>query len=406
MTDTNYVRGKYILIKRLKNTRSADPNDWWSITINILNIKIYDENNQIIPLVSKYANPAPVSSSNKVTVTSTYLKSPSWALNYSLTNASQISGNTQFYHSDEPDRAASIIIELAESKNIKLIELVTRPGYDRITNTYIEILDDQQKIKFRTVIRDALFKANSKKIIINTTGINCNSCNDFQDNLNPTTEPRCIQKMDTVNTITRINNIKSKINILTSNMNIIDKLMNDIRTSNVSDLDNFDIKKQEYIIRLDNIINNNINITSKDGTSFKTLNIPDNFIEEFTNYNNNNKFEYKFNDSIASNDVSNYQNSNRDKKLENFANFVQPKINVYERFENDWKNDTTTEPTKFNISYIKPAIKKSNNKIDIDIPFVIKKDFEKNINNNITELLHKKIIYQKDKMNSFWYDVK
>ena len=60
--------------------------------------------------------------------------------------------------------------------------------------------------------------------------------------------------------------------------------------------------------------------------------------ENFTNYN------YKGNNlgimSIDSNNVSQYnhnQKTIKDKQMEKFANFVQPKINIYEGFV-DWES--------------------------------------------------------------------
>ena len=398
----DYVIGKYILIKRLKNIRAASQdhadNDKdlkynKSDTLNIRNIQIYGYNSNVpIKLVDKNESS---NIPNKVSVTSDYGTSQ-WIIKNALQNTAN-KDPAIMYHSALEDRAPTIIIELDKEQPISLIYIQGRINFDdRLTNVYVEILDVNKKIKFRTVIRNKNY-ISGNVVKINTVGINCNRCYiDFKSTLPPPTNaptyppiiPQCTTKINVTEIKTKIDDIKTKINKINSNIPKIINLMNNIYNSCENDLKSFVTRKNDYDARLSNI---QIDIATRDGTVLETLSIID---EGFTNYTSKS-------DPISSNNILQYKSSQRDQKLELFANFIQPKVNVYENFQNDWKNDNT-----FGIKYVRPEIKKYNNNVDTDIPFVRKQNFEENINNITTDLLNKRITYQKDKMNSFWYNVK
>ncbi len=518
------VTGKYILIKRLHNIRAVAVDNTDSDTINIQNIRIYDNNNNLINLDPK-----------KVSVSSTFENNHNlWDIKFALkpTTTNNIDNiNSNLYHSAFYDRAGTIMIELAQSTKISKIVLVPRANFnDRMTNLCVEIIEeDKKKIKFRTIIRNndmitvntpdpkkklpfqnklqktwtslkesILPNNNIPNIIINTNGINCDDCvdsgwqymgcfndketsalekkiddsnydeinciiaaakngyniaglqdngkcwvgklgvNDYakygkasnckrlgdafksqiyiNDNPLPTPPtpppqvtqpsqttpppqaiiaPQCNTTLNFTDIKSKMETIKSKINTLNSNIPKINKLMNDIYTSCDKDLTNFVSKKKTYDTNLSSM---KIDITNKDGTVLRTFSIDETY-EGFINYTSN----YA---PISSNNVSMYGNTARDKNIEKFANFIQPKLNVYEPFEDSWKNDTTTQPTKFNIPYVRPQVQRSNNFVDTDIPIVRKANFEQNINDTTTDLLTRRMVYQKDKMNSFWYNSK
>jgi hypothetical protein len=414
-----YVTGRYLRIRRLENQYSpkyGGSEDDYVYLVNILLIKVYDRTGQSYRL----DNATNTVVSNKYT-SSSYLSGNSnagyWSIDYALRQNASISGSVYYYHSNIGDNTATILIKFNNDIDISKIDIQKRPGFDRFSNIYVEILDSNRNIQFRKQIRP---QDSTKDLIPNDTifPININILDTYIDQCNRTICPKitpcptlpqsdCYSPIDPNSYKSQIDNMNEKLNTLQTNITNLNTLIDDIKTQNRSDIENLLKLKAQYSNLLDilktKLLNNDIIKNAEIITDLKISQDP--ITETFKNYNDTIKSDkesdkIKINDTINTNDVTSYDlDLERDKKIEQFANFIQPKLDIYEKFTN-WEKDFIDNKTT--LTYAPPTFIKNPLTVDSSVPIVKKNNYEKNLNMNVGKLLSNKIMDKSNKMIGYW----
>jgi hypothetical protein len=185
------------------------------------------------------------------------------------------------------------------------------------------------------------------------------------------------------NTITNITTKIQNINRMITNLNNTQR--DDFRNLNDAFLSN-SAKINTLNARLTNASNNS-------GYQQKTIQVNSNYLNTtqtsevagFTNYNSNNH----------------KSTSERDKKLEKFANFIKPNINVYEKFTN-WENDWNKKLTNVKYNPIPtPGVDSSGQIVDTLIPVIDQTDMINKMDNSVSKLISNKIIKNGNKIVNY-----
>jgi hypothetical protein len=104
---------------------------------------------------------------------------------------------------------------------------------------------------------------------------------------------------------------------------------------------------------------------------------------------------------LVANGVSQYKKSIKDKNMEKFANFVQPKIHIYEGFDN-WEQDWNAK--KFNIAYNSPYDNETlnQNMIKTTIPIVRNPNIETNLTKKSADVMAFNMKNKANLLNGAW----
>ena len=417
MTDFSkyYITGKSIKIKKLRADHLGTKIN--EIPLTITNVEIYN-----FATKKEISNPqSPSKPSNQkldkktipINETNISTSSPSF---YILNKTTKI---YEFIQSNKKDYEPSINIDLKQSYNIYSIVITIKDKtMANILNTMVEVLDEQNRRVFFKIISKNDVKGNTITLFMYCESkckiLGCNDdcpvcaykskedcpkqtkCNSFLFNGDNSYLENIMEQYNKTlsvhipDTITEINNLL--YNISEKQSDDFKKIMTDVN-KNIEDLRNMNVPLADAVSSL--------------GALPKIIQIipPNTTSENFTNYN------YKGDNlnlnmmSINSNDVSQFNRnvkSNKDKQIEKFANFVQPKINVYEGF-NSWQSDTTLNsripyqtPSSALDTTITPANRVSN------IPIVKNQNIENNLNNYTAKILAMNIKNKADKLNASW----
>jgi len=390
MSNINYVFGNTIRIYRLPNIGDKKKNETY---LNIAEIKIYDNMDNIINV-----NPS------NVTASSIYNGDrDNYGPQLAVDNTISIVDQTKFYHSAKGDNAPWIQIKLKENVKISQIRIYGRPEYDRITNAYVKIEnkngelisnDKINKINSLTRKRSFLRRNNPKNIpliIIKPVNIYCNNFSS-----------KCFTGMNADN-ISTITQCISKVNGIIQKVKDTDDLINSL-FKDQSSYSQHILDSNSMSIKVLSAINNSISDEVKKLPpmpeivriipSTSTTDMKDTFID-YSNYNTKKNINRNSNmnmnqnsvfSSINSNDVSQYGKTRKDKHIEKFADFIQPKLNIYEKF-GDWQSDANS--SQFDLEYIAPSNNKNLNRYKITsvIPVIKKTNMEEDLNKTTAKIL-------------------
>jgi hypothetical protein len=398
----NYVIGKYLRIRRLQNIH-RDPQ---GETVNITKISLFDNNN------NKYTLSDSSVIKNKYS-SSYYNWNGPGLIDYALVDNPTLN---RMYHSAEGDMTPTILLEFKQPIPISKIEITNRQNFDRISESYVEILDSNRNIKFRKMIRAPEVIRNDPQPVV----INVNILDTFENQCNSTcpTPPvcptlpinDCNANFAPGNYAEQINTINTRMNLLQSNITQLNNLINKIKLDNTADISNLLNLKSQYSNLLSIIKTNlqNNEILQGYNTTMQIKISSSSTSEGFTNFsdntgkhNKNKEIAYNFNDTLSNNDVTKYNiDSKRDKTIEKFANFVQPKVDVYENFT-QWNNDFTGG--KISLPYSTPSVVVTNNmNVSSHIPIIKKRNFENNVNVAVGNLIGNNIMQKTNKMINYW----
>ena len=425
-----YIEGKFINIKKLKSDHLKT--EFANIPLTITNIKIYEidtktyqsklyNNEQLVP--------------DRLIMDETIIPEK----NYTVSTSSSLSyvNNGNFLYK-EPNKDNDPYINITLNKVYKISKIVItfnqsqKYNKKNIINTMIEVLNETNTKEFSKIIND------KAKFINNTITISmkchiepkdnlkrcnilecipCNPCppnkyakksNNTSNNTGCPTETKC--KQDLVFDLTLadfMTGSNKKIEGLKNEVDAINDLMNNILNKPPYDLNEISVKVQNNKRDLKAMNTTLENAVSMLGPLTKIVQIipPKTNTETFTNYN------YKGDNlnlnmmSINSNDVSQFTRnvkSNKDKQMEKFAGFVQPKINVYEGFF-DWQSDTAftskipyQAPSSVLNTTITPTNRVSN------IPIVKNQNIEQNLNEYTAKILAMNIKNKANQLNASW----
>jgi hypothetical protein len=374
----NYIFGNTIRIYRLQN--EGDIKSGGTDTyLNIAEIKIYDDKNELHV----------INSSNILSVTASSIYGtidnygPLLAIDTDINvNAP---ANTRFYHSATGDNAPWIQIKLKQNIKISRIKIYRRPGYDRITNAYVKIENSDNEVLSNNKINN--FQEIETTIIPDNLEITIIPVNIYCNNFSS----KCFTGMNAYNISTINQKVKGIIQKVKDTDTLINNLFKDqfSYSQHILDLNSMSIKVLSAI-------NNSLSDEVK-----KLPPMPEivRIKEPFTNSNSNRNTKKNINrnsnsnmnqnsvfSSINSNDVSQYGKTRKDKHIEKFACFIQPKLNIYEKF-GDWKSDANSN--NFDLEYIAPSNNKNLNRYKITsvIPVIKKTNMEQDLNETTAKIL-------------------
>ena len=419
MTDFSkyYITGKTIQIKKLKadhlGTKIAD------IPLNISNIEIYN-----FDISNEISNPELQSKRSKqtlnvkpITITKNNISTslPSF---YILNKKKKY----EFSQSTKKDYDPFIKIDLKQNFNIYSIVITIKDKtMENILNTMVEVLDEQNRRVFFKIIGTNDVKGNTVTLFMyceskcNILGCNgdCPKCeNTYKSTDECPKQTKCNSFLFGGGGDTFLEIELGKYNQLlkedVTNMNkSINDLLYDLSEKQLYDLNQIKTKVNKNIEDLKNINGTLDNAVLNLEPLSKIIQIipPKTIIDNFSNYNYK-SYNLKSNMmSINSNDVSQFSRnikSNKDKQMEKFAGFVQPKINVYEGFY-DWKSDATLtaripyqQPSSNLDTTITPANRISN------IPIVKNQNIENNLNDHTAKILAMNIKNKANQLNASW----
>ena len=274
------------------------------------------------------------------------------------------------------DRKPTILITLPNSSNISSIKLYGRPlTPNRLLGVYVEIYNINKELIFSKKIINSDLNSSIATIYTEREIIQEYSTTDICIN-----QKQCCYPLPPINYTTTLDNMNTNINsMLKTNIENINKKISNINQL-IDTLNNvkqdFEKLNNAYIINSGAIDSLNQLIKDALGNSSiqqKTIEIRSNYqtqeIAGFTNYNSN--------------------SSSRDKKLEKFANFVQPNINFYENFTN-WQNDWEKNLT--NVKYNPISTNSASSKVDTIIPIIDQSDMIAKMEQSVSKLISNKII--------------
>jgi hypothetical protein len=372
------INGRYVVIRRIDDNTQINITEL-EIYDNTNNKIIYDDSNIKVSSVNILKDPK----KNKVGKDKLYDNDTT--ANESIYN---------FYISDSNDKKATIIISFEKNYDISSIKIYGRPAASNtlLNGVYVEIYDENKELVFSqkiTVGTNALVTINTRQ---QPQEYNSNQCIELKQccvaplktNYNTTLDNMSSRVNNMINnTITNITTKIENINRMITNLN--NKQIDDFRNLNDAFLSN-SAKINTLNTRLTNVSNNS-------GYQQKTIQVNSNYlnpvdtlieIAAFTNYNSNNH----------------NLSSTRDKKLEKFANFIKPNINVYEKFTN-WENDWNKNLT--NVKYI--PIRETKNiagqNVDTVIPVIDQTDMINKMDNSVSKLISNKIIKNGNKIVNY-----
>jgi len=376
--NTDYVFGNTIRIYRLLN--EGDISRRKETYLNIAEIKIYNDKNKLL-------NSSDISGITARTIYNN--DNTNYGPQLAIDNNISVVGQKKFYHSAKDDNEPWIQIQLNKNIKISKINIYRRPTYDRITNAIVriknsndDILSDDKIYNFQSNKPVTIIPDNIEITIIPVNTYCTNSANNFSS--------KCYTGMN-VDNISTINQCINKVNGIITKVELTDKLIDSLfkdqssYSQHILDLNSMSIKV------LSTINNSLIDEVKKlppmpeivrIKESFTNSNIKKNInINSNMNMNQNSVFS-----SINSNDVSQYGKTLKDKHIEKFADFIQPKLNIYENFGN-WESDVNS--SKFNLEYIAPSNDKdlNRNKITSVIPVIKKTNMEKDLNETTAKIL-------------------
>ena len=391
-----YINGQFIKINKIKgnHTERAD------IPLTISNIEIYETYSETD------------TSSLPVFASKLSMKEKLVSITDKVSTSSGFYKNGSFEKSSSADYNPSINIDLKKDYKVsKIVIEITNNTNKNIINTMFEFFSSKKRVYLK-IIRDNDIKDN--RITIYMKCPKCNSgilkCNDCPickyrskeecpcNSFLMTNQQNIIKKNDD-----KILNINNEIKQLNTFMNdLLVKQTSDLNkiTSNVNknkmDLQNINATLEPAVLSL--------------GLLPKIIQInPPTVQEKFTNYN------YKGDNininmmSVNSNDVSQFNRnvkSSKDKQMEKFANFIQPKINIYESFASEWQNDaifTSKIPYQTASTSITNPPNSSGNLVRVsNIPIVKNPNMENNLNEHTAKILAMNIKNKANLLNGSW----
>ena len=401
---TSSVNGKYVVIRRIDDS-DAD------YQINIAEIEIFDNTKKIIykkediSVSSVYQNKKlgdgtsnhenkklgdgtsnhenkrykfgkeQLCDENTQTIETDNIKNPPKEL-FKFYASSNNNTKDKSKSSNFDDRKPTILITLPNSSNISSIKLYGRPlTPNRLLGVYVEIYNINKELIFSKKIINSDLNSSIATIYTEREIIQEYSTTDICIN-----QKQCCYPLPPINYTTTLDNMNTNINsMLKTNIENINKKISNINQL-IDTLNNvkqdFEKLNNAYIINSGAIDSLNQLIKDALGNSSiqqKTIEIRSNYqtqeIAGFTNYNSN--------------------SSSRDKKLEKFANFVQPNINFYENFTN-WQNDWEKNLT--NVKYNPISTNSASSKVDTIIPIIDQSDMIAKMEQSVSKLISNKII--------------
>ena len=401
MSNNNYVIGRYVRIRRLLN--QGDIKSGGTDTyLNIAEIQIYDDKKTKITV-----NDSMVSSS------SIYGNDSSkWGKKFAVDDKEDVVGTTNFFHTAKDDNNGFIMIDLKNNYKISEIHIYKRPGYDRITNSVVQILSQNEDVISRTIITDSTINSaqistnGNKIIIIPYVNNNCTPCQRKCPQCGIDYSTRCNTVFNS-NNFSMISECLEKVKAINQNIDETNKLLTDLFTDqNQYQLDI--LKSSSDNINLLTIMNIELDkkVNQLPPVPLK-LKITEPITEPFTNYKENKQKENNnISSSINSNTVYQYGKTLKDKQMEKFADFIQPKLNIYEKFgntnTNTWKSDS--ESKKINFEYVAPSDNENENeaKIKSTIPIIKNPKIEDNLNNITSKILASHITRKSNLLINNW----
>ncbi len=394
MSNNNYVIGRYVRIRRLLNQGDIKSNGT-DTYLNIAEIEIYDDkktkitvNDSMVRSSTIYGNSTKPEENESI-----------WGKKFAVDGNRDVSGDTKFFHTAKNEHRGLIEINLQEDKKILEIHIYKRPGYDRITNSVLEIFSSNRDVISRTLITNISGDKITITPYINIVcPTNCTKC------------PQCgIDYSTRCNTVFNSNNSNmiseclEKVKTINQNIDETNKLLTDLFTDQYQyQLDI--LKSSNDNINLLTIMNNELDKKVK---QLPPVPLKLKITEPFTNYKENNQKENNnISSSINSNTVYQYGKTLKDKQMEKFAGFIQPKLNIYEKFgntnTNTWKSDS--ESKKINFEYVAPSDNENENDIKIKstIPIIKNPKIEDNLNNITSKILASHITRKSNLLINNW----
>jgi hypothetical protein len=385
--DNYYINVQFIKINKIKGNHTDRPD----VPLTISNIEIYETYSETdmssLPVfASKLIMKEKLVSINKDNIS---------------TSSGFYKEKGVFEDSKSTDFNPSINIDLKKEYPVSKIVISIKNNTNKnIINTIFEILDSKNKRVYLKIIRDNDIKDN--RITIYMKCPKCNSgilkCNNDCPICKYKTKDECPCKSFLMTNQTNVmKQNDDKILNINKEITQLNTFMNDLLVKQTSDLNKItsNVNKNKMDLQ-------NINATLEPavlslGLLPKIIQInPPTVQENFTNYN----YNYKDNNlntnmmPVNSNDVSQFNRnvkSSKDKQMEKFANFIQPKINIYEGFTSEWQNDATFTskiPYQTASTSITNPPNASGNLVRVsNIPIVKNPNMENNLNEHTAKIL-------------------
>jgi hypothetical protein len=389
------ITGRYINLKKLNNDLTKFSSSPTAAPFYIDEIKIYDDKSNQINITA-----------SNITASKHYNNDANYSINNLVDNKI---GGSYYFRTNTGDLEPYINIDLTKNKVISKIEIyIAQNMTNNILNTLVEIFNENNEKINSNVITPSIISNNivviltdCKKCEICPVCVNCQYTSPSQC----PKQTRCLKTYDDILANSNITNCTEKLKNINTKINETNNMLTELFSLQAKDITNTLNINNKNLIKLKSINNDLVSKVSNLGPSpiiMQISNQPSESkqqqkIEGFTNMvRNDNKYM-----DINSNDVSQYKKSIKDKNMEKFANFVQPKIHIYEGFDN-WEQDWNAK--KFNIAYNSPYDNETlnQNMIKTTIPIVRNPNIETNLTKKSADVMAFNMKNKANLLNGAW----